>query len=84
MMMKVQIYEDREKQWRWRAVAANGRIIADSAEGYDSEANVRRALNTVAEFFHAQPPVEVLYLYFAPIPHKASTPEPGTGTTLSG
>lgn len=76
-MTKVQIYEDLEGQWRWRAVAANGRIIADGAEGYDSAENVARAIKTVVEFFtdtftverhtpHAKPPADV------------------TGTTLSG
>lgn len=29
-----QFYRDVQNDWRWRAMAANGRIIADSAEGY--------------------------------------------------
>ena len=32
--MRFVIYRDTERQWRWRLVAANGRIFADSAEGY--------------------------------------------------
>lgn len=28
------LYRDRLNQWRWRYVAANGRTIADSGEGY--------------------------------------------------
>lgn len=28
------IYRDRLSQWRWRLVAANSRVIADSGEGY--------------------------------------------------
>lgn len=28
------VYKDRANQWRWRFVSTNGRIIADSAEGY--------------------------------------------------
>lgn len=31
---KVVVYRDAEGDWRWKAVAANGKIIADSAEGY--------------------------------------------------
>lgn len=27
-------YRDRKKEWRWKVVAANGRIIANSGEGY--------------------------------------------------
>jgi uncharacterized protein YegP (UPF0339 family) len=29
-------YRDRAGEWRWRFIAANGRTIADSAEGYSS------------------------------------------------
>lgn len=32
--MKYVIYRDEDKQYRWRFVAANGNIIADSGEGY--------------------------------------------------
>lgn len=28
------VYRDKKKEWRWREVAANGKTIADSAEGY--------------------------------------------------
>jgi hypothetical protein len=30
-------YKDKKGEWRWRLVASNGRIIADSGEGYSSE-----------------------------------------------
>jgi uncharacterized protein YegP (UPF0339 family) len=30
------VYLDSAAQWRWRVRATNGRIIADSAEGYSS------------------------------------------------
>lgn len=45
--MRIDVYEDKQGQWRWRFVAANGRIIADSAEGYSTESNCRRAVNMV-------------------------------------
>lgn len=32
MIMKM--YQDKKKDWRWKVVADNGRIVADSAEGY--------------------------------------------------
>lgn len=41
------IYKDRADEWRWRLVAGNGRIIADSGEGYSSESNARRAVENV-------------------------------------
>ena len=37
-------YRDRRGQWRWRFVAANGRIIADSGEGYNSLAACDHAI----------------------------------------
>lgn len=42
-------YEDRAGEFRWRFVAGNGRIMADSAEGYSSASNVRRAIEDFRE-----------------------------------
>ncbi len=33
-MRHVTLYRDRRHEWRWRVVASNGRILADSGEGY--------------------------------------------------
>ena len=33
-MASVEFYRDRAGEWRWRLKARNGRILADSAEGY--------------------------------------------------
>lgn len=42
--MTIIAYKGRGRQpWRWRLVARNGRIIADSAEGYSTRSNLRRA-----------------------------------------
>lgn len=30
----VDLYRDDAGEWRWRRVAANGEVVADSAEGY--------------------------------------------------
>lgn len=32
--MYFNVYRDSSLQWRWRLYASNGRIIADSGEGY--------------------------------------------------
>lgn len=50
----VEIYEARRglalrKQWRWRIVAKNGRIVAVSSEGYNNRADLMRALEIVKE-----------------------------------
>lgn len=48
-MAQFKIYQDRKGEFRWRLVAKNGRIIADSAEGYDTEQNVVTAVKRVME-----------------------------------
>lgn len=39
------IYKDRNSEWRWRLLAANGNTVADSGEGY---ANKQDCLNGIA------------------------------------
>lgn len=41
--MKVQVYQDKAKGWRWKLVAANNKIMADSGEGYATQWGARRA-----------------------------------------
>jgi uncharacterized protein YegP (UPF0339 family) len=38
------IYQDRSREWRWRYRARNGRIIADSAEGYVNKTDCLAAI----------------------------------------
>lgn len=57
--MKFQIYPEHQPepnpernkppQWRWRLVATNGNIIADSGEAYDSPSNTRRAVRKLED-----------------------------------
>lgn len=35
-------YQDSHGDWRWRLVSANGRTVADSAEGYKRRAGAER------------------------------------------
>ena len=42
-MWRFEIYQDAALQYRWRLKAPNGRIVADSGEGYVSRSNARRA-----------------------------------------
>ena len=43
---KIEIYEDKRGEWRWRRKASNGQIVGSSSEGYkaqgDCEANAAR------------------------------------------
>lgn len=45
--MKFYIYRDAHKEWRWKLFAKNGRIIADSAEGYRRKSGIQNALSLV-------------------------------------
>jgi len=44
------IYKARDG-WRWRVKARNGKIVADSGEGYAKRGNATRAWNTFARSF---------------------------------
>lgn len=48
-MGKYEIYKDKKGEWRWRYRAANGRILADSAEGYVDK---RDAYNGIDAMIH--------------------------------
>lgn len=48
------VYEDEAGKWRWRRVAPNGEIIADSAESYTRKFDAKRAADRVFD----PPPVE--------------------------
>lgn len=39
-----EVYPGGDGQWYWRAVRANGRVVADGAEGYASKSGARRAV----------------------------------------
>lgn len=40
---KTVVYQDAAGEWRWKRVAPNGEIIADSGEGYTRLADAERA-----------------------------------------
>jgi uncharacterized protein YegP (UPF0339 family) len=45
--MKFHIYKDAHGEWRWRLKSANGRIIADSSEGYSSKQSCKDGIELV-------------------------------------
>lgn len=45
--MAYHMYQDVQNYWRWRLVAGNGKIIADSAESYWNSSDCRAAINLV-------------------------------------
>jgi len=44
-----EVYRDRRKEWRWRLLAANGRKVTDSAEGYKNRGHAFRMVLRVTE-----------------------------------
>jgi uncharacterized protein YegP (UPF0339 family) len=42
-------YQDAAGEWRWQLKAANGEIVADSGEGYETLAGVRAAAQRVKD-----------------------------------
>lgn len=55
---KVEFYQDRKGQWRWRFRAINGKILADSAEGYRRIGMAKKAFAVVrpSNITEARPP----------------------------
>lgn len=56
MGIRWEVYEDQEGAWRWRALAGNGKIVADSAEGYKTKRNAERALGGFQVAVREPPP----------------------------
>ena len=53
--MTFHVYQDAALGWRWRLVAANGRIVADSGEAYTREHDVRRAISHFKRWAYVAP-----------------------------
>lgn len=49
---KIEVYQDKSGDYRWRMIASNGRIMADSSEGYTRQTNCIKAMVKVAKNFH--------------------------------
>ena len=48
-MWTINVYRDTIGEWRWKLKATNGKIIADSAEGYKRERSAVNAANLLAK-----------------------------------
>lgn len=42
--MKFEVYKDKANEYRWRLLASNGRMVADSGEGYTRREDAHRAI----------------------------------------
>lgn len=46
------LYKDRDQQWRWRLIAANGKTIADSGESYHHMTDAEHAISLIMDNSH--------------------------------
>lgn len=51
--MRFHVYQDHQRQWRWRLYAANNRIVADSGEGYVNKADCLSGVQLVKSAWNA-------------------------------
>ena len=51
--MTYEYYKDHKGEWRWRLKAANGRIIADSAESYKEKEDCLHDIDLVKQSSNA-------------------------------
>jgi uncharacterized protein YegP (UPF0339 family) len=56
--MKIIIFRDEKNEWRWRLIAKNGRIVADSGEGYKRRAAILRTIERIRVGFGAAPLIQ--------------------------
>ena len=56
--MKFHLYRDANREWRWRLKASNGRVLADSGEGYKRKGGARKAVEMIRAFSMAAEIVE--------------------------
>lgn len=56
---KVEIFLDNAGEWRWRYVRSNGRMMADSGEGYKNKGDAVAA----AEFLFKSPKLDLTFTF---------------------
>lgn len=49
-LARFQIYQDEKKEYRWRLIAPNGRIIADSGEGYKRREKALAGIQSLVKY----------------------------------
>jgi len=47
MAAKFEIYKDKSGEFRWRLIASNGQMIANSGEGYKSKDSAKNGIESV-------------------------------------
>ena len=55
-----ELYRDATREYRWRFTASNGRVLADSGEGYKKRSACITAIERLKKLLPAAPMVELL------------------------
>lgn len=58
MAATFELYQDATKDWRWRLRHQNGRIIAESGEGYEAKVDAKNGIEAVKADAPRAPVVE--------------------------
>lgn len=48
--MKIEVYKDKKKQWRWRMFASNGKNVANCGQGYTRRGYCLQAIENLFEW----------------------------------
>ena len=57
--VRIEIFKDRKKEWRWRAVTRNNKVIGTGGEGYKRKATMLKSLNLIVNQLEYTPIREV-------------------------
>jgi len=52
---RLEVYRDKKKDWRWRLLAANNKVVAISGEGYKRKGTMQKSLDLVREIISFVP-----------------------------
>ena len=51
-MHKLEYYKDKKGEWRWRLIATNGKIVAESGESYKRRNNAKTGAASAKKGFN--------------------------------
>ncbi len=55
--MKIEVFSDAAKEWRWRLIADNGESVAVSGEGYK---NATYCVQTAKKYVEGDPDIDII------------------------
>lgn len=58
--MTFKVYQDSSGDWRWSLVAENGKIVADSAEGYENRSHALRMVQEIIDLENQSVNIEII------------------------